>query len=481
ARAGWLLDAGVEPGVRVAACARNDPEVVVLFLACMRIGAVWVGLAPALSGTEKVARLEDAGVTFVLVDPEQRQALETVLATLPADKTPSLLEFHGADADADADADWWDPARSAELPADVDPMKPAAIAYTSGSTGAPKGVVHCQEAIATATEALGRLYPDGLRHGACLALTTLNMLMASALVALATQGTCAVTDRREPKELAAWIRREEVQTFPAVLTLLYDLVADPDVEAEDLASLIRPALGGMAVEPEFCDRFRARFGHEVSVGYGLSEGPCTVARRLPSRHAPKESVGQALPHVSITIRDDEGRVLPPDAVGEICVGARTTGPWANRYVPMLGYWGQPTLAERVLRDGVLHTGDLGRLDEDDNLFIGGRLDETIKRAGSNIPAGRVEAVVMQHRGVRDCVALGMPDPRVGERIVVAFEAEEGSHVSAADLVAFSAQDLAPFERPDRFVQLPRLPRTSTEKIARGEVRAMLRAHAADGS
>jgi len=463
-RADWLRAAGLEPGDRVGACARNHPELVVLFLACMTVGGVWVGLAPALAPDEKRARIEDAGVRFVLVDQE----LEDQLAGVSEPNGPAsaaALRFDSQDFVATT--------QRVDDRVPIDAMAPAAIAYTSGSTGSPKGVVHCQAAIATAVEGLATLYPWGMRHGACLALTTLNMLMASALVSLVTAGTCAITDSRQPKELAEWIRSERVQTFPAVATLLYDLLNDPDVSPEDLASLERPALGGMAVDPALREGFRERFGHAMSVGYGLSEGPCTVARRLPEYDAPPESVGPSLPHVQITVRDGEGRALAPDESGEICVGPATSGPFADRYVPMLGYWKQDELSRRALRGGLLHTGDLGWLDAKGNLFVGGRMDQTIKRAGSNIPAGRVESVVARHPGVGECVAIGLPDLRVGERIVVAFEPVPGSEPNIRELEDLAASALAPFEQPDAFVAIESLPRTSSGKVARGEVRRLL--------
>ena len=392
-RGDWLRAAGVEPGDRVGACAGNHPELVVLFLACMTVGGVWVGLAPALAPDESVPGSRTPECASCSSIRSARISFAEVFE--PSDPAGTVaLRF---------DLDFVATSEGVDDRVPIDPMAPAAIAYTSGSTGSPKGVVHCQAAIATAVEGLATLYPSGMRHGACLALTTLNMLMASALVSLVTAGTCAITDSRQPKELAEWIRRERVQTFPAVATLLYDLLNDPDVSPEDLASLERPALGGMAVDPALREGFRERFGHAMSVGYGLSEGPCTVARRLPEYDAPLESVGPSLPHVQITVRDEEGRALAPHEKGEICVGPATSGPFAHRYVPMLGYWKQDELSSRVLRGGLLHTGDLGWLDAKGNLFVGGRMDQTIKRAGSNIPAGRLESVVARTswcRGVR---------------------------------------------------------------------------------
>ena len=356
AQAQWLMELGVEPGSRMGVCLPNHPDVVVLFLAAMRVGATWVGLAPALNAAEKTARLGDAGASVIFADPVRADELGAMMGIRGLEPI-RLVTVSSGGFTLGSESPTTD-SRRKRLGC-VDPMAPAAIAYTSGSTGFPKGVVHCQEAIALAAEALATLFPPGVQHGACLPLTTLNMLIASALVAFASDGTCSITDERNPKELAAWIERDQVMTFPAVPTLLYDLVEDPDIDPRQLRSLSRPALGGATVDEELCERFRSRFGHEVSAGYGLSEAPGTIARRLPEYEAPHASVGQGLPHVEVSFRDPEGHEVPTGESGEICVGARREGVWADRYVPMLGYWGREDLTKQAAEEGSFTRVTLG--------------------------------------------------------------------------------------------------------------------------
>jgi acyl-CoA synthetase (AMP-forming)/AMP-acid ligase II len=182
--------------------------------------------------------------------------------------------------------------------------------------------------------------------------------------------------------------------------------------------------------------------------------------------------GRPLPHLEIEIRSDEGRRLPPGAVGEICVAPASSGPWAGVYTPMLGYWGRPDATAEALRGGVYHTGDLGLLDEDGTLFIRGRRNELILRGGANVYPGEVERVLGEHPDVTACAVLGIPDARLGERVVAAVELRDGSDTSPEALVAHCRASLARYKTPERVRVVASLPRNAMSKVIKRELRSL---------
>jgi acyl-CoA synthetase (AMP-forming)/AMP-acid ligase II len=174
--------------------------------------------------------------------------------------------------------------------------------------------------------------------------------------------------------------------------------------------------------------------------------------------------GRALPQVEITIRDEAGRVLPPGEEGEICVGAASAGPWAGVYTPMLGYWRKPEATAKALRDGIYYSGDLGVQEPDGTLYIRGRRNELILRGGANVYPAEVERVLAAHPAVEDCVVLGIPDVRLGERVVAAVVLAPDARVGAEQLQNHCREQLARYKIPDRIAFVVGLPRNAMSKV-----------------
>jgi acyl-CoA synthetase (AMP-forming)/AMP-acid ligase II len=464
--AGALASLGVAPGERVAMSLPNDVDLVIAFLACLRLGAIWVGVHRVLAPPEKVFMLRDSGACLYLAEPALAAEGEALRTGLPALRRV-------------ASSDEWRALVSARSPlvssGASDPHAPAAIAYTSGTTGLPKGVVHSQHNVllpgavfaylgfATADEPIGVMLP----------LTILNLMVLGPLTALAARSKAVLIDRRDASGIAAWIQRERVAIFNAVPTLVHDLLTDPGIEPAALASVTQPRIGGASSPESFRRLFRERFGTELASSYALTEGPTLVTRENAGEPRVEGSLGRALPHLELSIRDDDDRALAAGETGEICVGPRRDGAWAGVYRPMLGYWNRPEESERALRGGRLHTGDLGRLDTEGRLYLVERRSELIIRGGSNIYPSEIERVLRLDPRVADCAAVPRPDARLGEVVIAFVERAAGARLEPDELLPLCRANLARYKLPEEIRVLDALPRGALGKVSRAALRKLV--------
>ncbi len=466
AAAAGLAAAGVRPGDRVAGSMANHPELVVAFLAAMHLGAIWVGVNRALTLAEQRYLLDDAGVSVVVADRATVAGIETARAELPGLRVVLDAE------PGDPTSPWAEMLRTADPDrapdaTGVDPFGPAAIAYTSGTTGRPKGVVHSQHnlLLVGAVALVHRPAAEG-RIGVVLPLTILNLMILGPVSALQLECCLVCIDRIDPVGLAAWIRDERVSSMSAVPTTIHDLLTHPDVTPDDLATLTRPGSGGGATPESFRQLYRERFGKRLTTGYGLTEAPTAVTAEDPELPPVPDGSGRALPHVSITIRADDGTVLAPGEVGEVCVGPTDEGIFAGVYTPMLGYWNRPEATAEALRDGILFTGDLGYLTAEGDLVITDRKGDLILRGGANVYPAEVERVLHEEPRVAGCAVVGLPDERLGERVAAAVVVASGETLTAEELREHCAGSLARYKIPERFLFVDELPRNAMGKVVK---------------
>ena len=465
-----LLQLGVRPGDRVAGSMANHTDLVVAFHAAMRIGAIWFGVNRALAPPEKAYMLEDGGASVFIGDRSACEQIDALDAPLP-----SLVHRIQAEP-SDPGSQWRELVAAApdetRPKIEIDPFGPAAIAYTSGTTGFPKGAVHSQHNIlmpGAMSAAAGRVEPE-TRLGVCLPLTILNLMILGPVVAAQCRSCCVLMDRIDAVGLAEWIRDERVVSFSSVPATFHDLLTNPDVKQDDLVTLTAPGVGGANCPDEFKDLFRERFGREVLEGYGLTEAPTGVSHTNPELPRVVGSVGTALPQVALHILDPEGNELPPDEVGEICVGPASEGPFAGVYTTMLGYWDRAEASQEALHGGLLHTGDIGTLDADGNLFIRDRKSDLILRGGANVYPAEVERVLHEDRRVAACAVVGVADTRLGERVMGAVQLERGEKATEEELKEHCRANLARYKIPDRILLVDSFPLTPMGKIRKKDIK-----------
>jgi acyl-CoA synthetase (AMP-forming)/AMP-acid ligase II len=468
--AGALQAWGVGPGDRVAVSMGNHLELVVAFLGVARLGALWVGINKALAPPEVAYILEDCGASLFVGDDAAALLVSALRADLSELRTVVACE------PGDPASEWARAVAAAPSASlhDVDPFAPAAIAYTSGTTGRPKGVVHSQHNLLVPGAVAATRDPDpDTRVGVCLPLTILNLIVLAPLVAFQQGRPCVLMDRVDAVGLASWVRTERVTTFAAVPTIFHDLLTHSDVAAGDLVSLTRPGVGGASMPESFRARYQERFGTRVTTGYGLTEAPTAVTQEDAATPAIPGSAGRALPHVRITIRGPDDGEVSPGEVGEICVEPAIAGPFAGVYTPMLGYWRRPDATKTALRGGVLHTGDLGYLSADGDLFVTDRKNDLILRGGANVYPAEVERVLDDAAGVAGSAVLGVPDERLGERVVAVVEAAAGAKIDERELLERCSASLARYKVPDRILFVDALPRNAMGKVVKRDVRALV--------
>jgi acyl-CoA synthetase (AMP-forming)/AMP-acid ligase II len=466
-----LRELGVAAGDRVAACLPNDVAIVVAFLACMRLGAIWVGVNRPLAPREKAHVLRDSGARLLLASPE----MDAEVAD-SGEALPELRERVRVDPARAAD-EWSERlAGRDETRPDVslDAWGPAAIAYTSGTTGLPKGAVHSQHNIllpGAVTAATG-FYPEGVTQGAVLPMTILNLVVLGPVQAWQHAACLVAMDRVDAVGVADWVERERIGSFAAVPTVIHDLLTHPDVRPEQLRSLTQPLVGGAECPEEFRALYRERFGCDVAIGYGMTEAPTSVTR-AENEPQPKPGLcGRALPQVEISIRDAKGGVLPPGEEGEVCVGPARSGDWAGLYTPMLGYWNRRDATDEALAGGVYHTGDVGVMEPDGTLFLRGRRNELILRGGANVYPAEVERVLLEHPEVAEAAVMGVPDRRLGERVVAAVVLGDDASADETALRDHCRRLLARYKVPETIAIVETLPRNAMSKVVKRELRTL---------
>ena len=466
--ASTLLSLGVTPGDRVAASLPNDTDIVVAFLGAMKAGAIWLGINRPLAPPEKAYMLRDSGTEVFICDAEMAEQVggdrtdlsdlrEVVVVGGEANPWASLL----AAADTDRPA------------VTVDPLTPAAIAYTSGTTGFPKGAVHTQHNLLMPGK-LGLLRGTDPTSrsvlGVVLPLTILNLMILGPVAAYQVGTPIVAIDRLDAVGMAEWIRAEKISTFAAVPAMVHDLLTHPDVTDEMLASIEAIGVGGADLPDAFRRLYESRFHRRIGSSYGLTEAPTAVTVEDVNAEHVAGASGTALPHVRVHIIAENGVEVGPGEVGEVCVGPATDGPFADVYRPMLGYWNRPDETDRALRDGLLHTNDLGMLDEGGNLHVKDRKNDLIIRGGANVYPAEIERVLHDADGVAGCAVVGRPDERLGERVVAFVECEPDVALDAETLRQHCRANLARYKVPDTIEFVTSFDRTPMGKIRKVPLR-----------
>jgi long-chain acyl-CoA synthetase len=450
-----LTRLGVGAGDRVLVLLPNCPEVLQAYAGILKTGAVIVPVVFLLGPVEVRHILEDSGAKVVVTAPE----FVDKLGGWPG---PVVLVGAGARGPSWADVLAGEPDTFTTVErADRDL---AVILYTSGTTGRPKGVALSHDNLASNARAAASLYElDRTRWGLqVLPLShSYGLTVMNAGNILGTKGV--LLRWFNPEGVLAAIQRYRVESMSAVPTMLLYLLHYPDADRFDTSSMRVWGSGAAPLPLEIVEPFEKKFGGRIQEGYGLTEAsPVVTAHRL-SGVRKLGSVGQAIPGVEVAILDDADRPLPVDELGEI--GVR--GPNV-----MQGYYGLPEETAQTLRNGWLHTGDVGRLDADGFLFIVERKKDLIIRGGFNIYPREVEEVLYAHPAVAEAAVVGMRDPMLGEDVLAFVALKAGATADAEALIAFCQSRLAKYKCPKQVRFLDALPKTPIGKILRKELRGL---------
>jgi long-chain acyl-CoA synthetase len=462
--AGALADMGVRRGDRVAVMTPNCAEVGITYAAVWRLGAITVPILFLLAQAEVEHILRDAQPTVIVTSPEFVGVVNSSIGGLsPA---PRVLIVGEASADgAEAMTPLMTSGRELEAIADMSPEDTAGINYTGGTTGHPKGVMLSHGgmvAVSNAALSTGD-YEDGNIGLGALPLAHGYGILTQ-LLAMRVAGTGVLMRWFEPGAALALIQEYRVNVMAVVPTMLVYLLNHPDLDKYDVSSLERVGCGAAPCPVELLQAFEKRFGCTIYEGYGLTESTvvCTTQRR--DRPKVVGSVGIALPGFTVKILDQEHQEMALGELGEICV----RGPNV-----MKGYYRLPDLTAETVRDGWLHTGDVGRMDAEGNVYVVDRKKDMIIRGGLNVYPRDVEEVLFEHPAVAEGAVIGRPDPEYGEEVIAFVVLRAGAEASEADVLAFCSARLAKYKTPKQIIFTASLPKSGVGKVMRRELRDSL--------
>jgi len=489
-----LKGLGLGRGDRVAIQMPNSPEILSAFPAIYKIGAVVVPLNPLLRPDQASYIYRDCGakaiitssdfVVRVLEAQKQTPNLEHVILT-DRDDVPGIVSYPGIMS-----------TNSDTLTIEhTDNDDVAALIYTAGTTGPPKGVVHTHYSLyinalffyeyvlvhRSLTLQLNSraLNPKTLQlneanqrvSGVNRAMVSLGVLPLSHSFGIAFANTSNFVGGKSI--LLRWWNVEEalkaIQTFrvtqmAAVPTMYIQMLEFPELDKYDLSSLEDCQCGAAPLPVEVALKWKQKVGVDIREGWGLTESGATTTGQpgdLPPRYG---SIGKCLLKCNtIKVFDERGQELPPGQRGEIVIKGPTL---------MKGYWNLPEETAKTIKDGWFHTGDLGYMDEDGYFYITGRKKDIIIRGGENVSPVEVEEVLLQHPAVAEAGVVGIPDAVYGEEIKAFVVIKPGKRANEEELIAFCKDRLPTFKSPKKVQFMKSLPRNILGKVLRAELRKL---------
>jgi long-chain acyl-CoA synthetase len=486
-----LRSHGLTAGERVAIYLQNDPQWLVSLLAAWKLRAVPVAVNPMLRAKELLHILTDSGAAAliclddlyesVVADVRDHTALHTVVATHPLDMTPNAtlptaIESHVPPRKTFADTLDWQSLMSEyhdrhPTPAESGSSDIASLTYTSGTTGRSKGAMNLHSAMVHSSTVYTKWWD--LQPGRDVIIGLAPVFHITGLVAgfgvhIISGAPLVLLHRFDAETALRAIERRRGTFMIGASTAFIALTNHPALAEVDASSLTKTPSGGAAVSQALVDRIRATSGWTLRGAYGMTEttSPTHLGPRDIDPPTDPESgalsVGVPVPGAQIRIVDPaDGRDLSPGEAGEIVVA----GPMV---VP--GYWQLPDESAHAIRDGWLHTGDLGKMTEDGWLFVVDRIKDLINAGGYKVVPRDVEDVLYQHPAVREASVVGVPDEYRGETVKAFVSLVPDATVSAEELIAFCRDRMAAYKYPRSVVILDELPKNASGKLLRRELR-----------
>lgn len=458
-----LKKMGVKRGDRVIMQMPNAPEVLQAFQAIWKIGAITVPIN-YLVGQEEINFIyQDSRVNTVITSPEfldkvkiaQSKVASVKNIILVADKEvvgtnlfKKLLEENSDDLEMEKTAD-----------GDV-----AALIYTSGTTGNPKGVMHTHGGLAFSA----RMQQESTNLPQDLVSLAVLPLCHSFGVAMMNSsffrkhGKVVIMKQFNLEQLFSNIQKYKVQSVPAVPTMYVYMLLFPDAAKYDVSSVKYWVCGSAPLSLETWKQFKEKFKGEIAEGWGLTEAGANNATNVGHVIKPG-SLGKPMKGMEMKIFDNDDKEVPQGQEGEIVL----RGPMV-----MKGYWNQPEATVEVIKNGWLHTGDIGYVDAEGYFFITDRKKDLIIKGGENISPRAVEEVVYSHPAVAEAAVIGMQDKVYGEDIKAFVSLKPGKTATPEEIKEYCSTKLKKFFVPKEIVIMPALPKTLVGKILKKELRKL---------
>lgn len=486
ALAAGLADGGFQPGDRLAVYLQNVPQFVMCMIATWKAGGIMVSINPMNKAKELKVLLDDSEASALVCHPDlyDRVAAEVLAETRVRQVlTTSELDFFG-DHDArlfggvtkrtpDGTTDLLELVKrfeGHEPPAvSLNPADTAFLTYTSGTTGPPKGAMTTHRNIVFNAQSYRdwmELQSDDVILGVA-PLFHITGLIGHIALSFLLPAPLVLAYRFDPSVMVEVIRAQRPTFTVGSITVFIALMNAPGVQREDLASLSKVYSGGAPIPPSTVDEFRKVFGHYIHNIYGLTE-TTSPSHAVPlGAEAPIDptsgalSVGVPIYNTIVRIQSESGDDLSAGEIGELV----TSGPQV-----VAGYWEKPEETEKALAGARLRTGDVGYMDSAGWFYIVDRKKDQINVSGYKVWPREVEDVLYTHPAVREAAVVGVPDEYRGETVKAYVSLRPGASADPAELISFCRDRMAAYKYPRSIDILEELPKTTTGKILRRELR-----------
>ncbi|MFZ5631899.1 MAG: class I adenylate-forming enzyme family protein [Bacillota bacterium] len=466
--ANGLKQSGILPGDRVLLVLENCPEFIISYYAIIKMRGIVVPVNPQYTMNEFSLIMLDAEPSAVITNQQlaplfkklspEIEIKSGIIATGYENREEGIQSFEkilsiGSDT------------FSVDKPAGRDDV--AVLMYTSGHTASPKGVMLTNH----------NLYSNAATFAQCCKMTPADRSLLIAPVYHAAAQTCVMNTTiiagatlvvhdgwKGPQPLLEAIQNEKITFYFGPPTMYALLVKYPDTDKYNLSSWRYALIGAAPTPPDIFKSFEEKFGFQLTEGYGLTEtSPVTTI--VPIDGLKKiGSIGIPIPGVEVKLVDYEDQEVPVNQIGEIVV----KGPNV-----MKGYYKRPEETNWVMRNGWFHTGDLAYKDSDGYYYIVDRKKDLIIRGGLNIYPREIEEVLYSHPMIFDAAVVGVPDPIMGEEVLAFVLLREGSQITPEEIQEFCVNKLARYKIPKYIRFVENLPKTTSGKLLRGELRKML--------
>lgn len=461
-----LVSLGLAKGDRVALLFQNSLAYLEAHLAVYKAGLVWVRLNSRLTPAELKGMMDDSGAKALLHGPGFLETAEMITSG----GVIRIQEGKGPGLDYDT---FLENGSEREPDVDVSPDDLSDLWYTSGTTGAPKGIMLTHRNILTCNQFLLSDVYDIAPGDAFLTAGALSHAGSVRILPFITRGaTCYIHSRFDPDRILADVEKHKITDLAVVPTMLIALMDHPGRPRRNHGSLKRITYAGSPMPVERIKEALEIFGPVLDQSYGQAESIITITHLSreehrtdgdPAREKRLASTGREYPGVQIRIVDDHGRVLGANEVGEVATRSDLV---------MRGYWNQPEKTKEVLRDGWLHTGDVGYLDNEGYLYLVDRKNDKIITGGLNVYPREIEEVLSAHPAVAQATVFGVADPYWGEAITAAIVVRNGASLSEDELAAFCKERLAGYKRPKKVHFLEDLPKNLYGKVLRRDLKVL---------
>jgi long-chain acyl-CoA synthetase len=445
-----LIEKGIAPGDHVALCATNCPEWIAFYFGVLKAGAVAVTLSSLLSFDELAFLVNHARPRMVFTD---RAGELTRL--LGPDSASRIIERGSLSA-------FCGQTKGSIKAVKRDRTDVAAILYTGGTTGVPKGVMLTHENINLSAHNVA-FSERSTEKDRALCFLPLNHVFGQMHITNATilsSGCIELMPAFNLDQVLAVLKEKRVTKLFAVPTVYARLLALPDLR-ERLGAVRYCFSAAASLPAEIIRQWKEATGIDISEGYGMTESASAVTYNHYHRHV-AASVGETVPGVEVEIRDLSGRPLRTGQEGEICIRGHNI---------MKGYLNNPSDTEAAFwPDGWYRSGDVGVLDEKGYLFIVDRLKDMIITGGENVYPREVEEAIYMRPEVQECAVVGIPDKDWGERVVVFIVLKGGGALDVREMKSFLKSRISAFKVPKEYIEVKELPKNAAGKVLKRELR-----------